>query len=251
MTNEKRLELTTTIGTRRLIAALVAAVAVAGNVSAPAQMMDQRQTFSPGQQDSRGAIIIRGHEFPKARFSNYTPGTGTLLRPKGGGGGSVPGAGGLKGVIQQAQQADVQGDARKASGLYWQAARMFVKSGGAGLAVNEMNLLSCSAGQAIVGVEKAQRAGKELEATAIMKESEPVFRRLERLDWNNPEWPYRLGVILVNVDKRYDEARRHFSQALTVAGGSELYRKKAKKKLEQLSHAQQGFGMSGVQLRRW
>jgi len=250
MTNEKRVELIR-IKTKPWFVALMAVLAMSGHVSAPAQMMDQQQHSSPGQLDSRGAIIIRGHEYPAARFSSNRPGAGTLLRPRGGGGGSAPGASGLRGLIQQAQQADVRGDAGKASSLYWQAACTYVKSGGAGLGVSEMNLLSCSAGQAIVGVEKAQRAGNDAQAMAIMKESEPVFRRLARLDWNNPEWPYRLGVVLVNVGKRYPEARRSFSQALTIAGGSELYRKKAKKKLEQLDHAEQGFGMSNTQLRRW
>jgi len=237
------------IGTRPLIAALIVAVAMSGNVPAPGQVVDQRQNLSPGQQDSRGAIIIRGHEFPAARFERNSPGAGTLLRRSGGG--SAPGATGLRALIHQAQQADVQGDAGKASSLYWQAACIYAKSGGAGLGVSEMNLLSASAGQATVGVEKAQQAGNDAKAIAIMKESEPVFRRLARLDWNNSEWPYRLGVILVNVGKRYPEARRSFSQALTIAGGSELYRKKAKKKLEQLDHAEQGFGMSTAQLRRW
>jgi len=252
MTSEKRLELTTMIEARRLFAALVIAATTTVHMPASAQMADQRQDMSSGQQGARGAIIIKGHEFPAARFSSNTPGTGTLLRStRGGGGGGGPAAGGLKGLVTQAQQADVQGNARKASALYWQAARQCARTGPGGLAVSEMKLLSCSAGQAVIGVEKAQRAGNDQEATAIMKESEPVFRRLERLDWNNPEWPYRLGVILVNVDNRYDEARRHFSQALTIAGGSELYRKKARKKLDQLGHAEQGFGLSGTQLRRW
>ncbi len=251
MTNRKTLESTTRIGTMRMLGTLATMLGLAANLSASAQVMDQRQSLSGGQ-DPPGMRVIKGNEFPKARFNTYSPGQRVLLRSGGRStGGSAPASGGLKGIIAQAQQADVQGNARKASELYWQAARTFARSGGAGLGVSEMNLLSASAGQAIVAVEKAQKSGKDAEAVAVMRESEPVFRRLGRLDWNNPEWSYRLGVILVNVDKRYDEARRQFSQTLTIAGGSELYRKKARKKLEQLGHAEQGFGMSGVQLRRW
>lgn len=228
--------------------AVSASLWLAAGPRAGAQLMEDAGRPSGSSQGQ--FIYIRGTNLPSGKFKNYMQGS-PLYSRSGAAGKTAQGkpAGPADETIKQAQEAEKNGQLMEASRLYAAAARERGKGGGPP-GVSELSLLSRSAVQAITAVERAQLAGKNADALKMMKESEPVFDRLVHLDPNNSEWPYRLGVILA-AGNRYAEARRFFSVALIDTGGSELYRKKARKKLDQLATAQKGFGLSDLRLSRW
>lgn len=227
---------------------LTVSVWLAAGAHAGAQLMEDAGRPSGSSQGQ--FIYIRGTTLPSGKFKNYMQGS-PLYSRSGAAGKTAPGkpAGPAGETIKQAQEAEKNGQLMEASRLYAAAARARAKGGGPP-GVSELSLLSRSAMHAITAVERAQQAGKNADAMKMMKESEPVFDRLVHLDPNNSEWPYRLGVILA-AGNRYADAQRFFSVALTDTGGSELYRKKARKKLDQLATAQKGFGLSDLRLSRW